>query len=134
MLNYYVSELKEIKSVMFKIIKNIKLSFVYIYSITLLFMGIYLISNSLKIEYIGANYFEGIFYDNNIEKPKEFEVSYKDYFANFDIKDSASDEPEKYFLHSLPKDLHLMDNVKIKKEKFINSLPKDLPFNRGREN
>ena len=88
---------------MFKILKNIKLSFVYIYPITLLLMGTYLISNSI----IRTNFLGDIFYDNNIEELKEFEVSYKNNFANFDIKNSLSDEPEKYFFHSLPEDLHL---------------------------
>ena len=118
---------------MFKKIKSIKFSFQYLCSITLVLIGIFLISSSiLKINLIQHkinfnkknNELKEFSLKNefNHEKYIQFNSDKKNNLVNNDRQVKLSKKLDIGPMLSLPKDLHLIKNVKIKKEKFINSL------------
>ena len=111
---------------MFKKIKSIKFSFTYIYSTVLICIGTFLISNSiLKYDLFHAPKFSfnNEFNYEKISPEKHIAYPYKEKsLAYIDKKLKLSNKSDINLMLTLPDDLHLIKNVKLKKERFINSL------------
>ena len=117
---------------MYKKIKNIKFSFQYFF-ITFILTGTFLIlTSTLKINLIqhklnfnNQNKELKEFSFNNefkIREDMQFNTYKKNNLANKSNKLKFPKRLDIIPLSSLPEDLYLIKNVKIKKEKFINSL------------
>ena len=90
-----------------------------LYSIIFFLVGTFLISNAI----IRTEFFGGMHYTNYQDKElKEFVFSYQSVFTNFNDDISLPNKSEKNMLQSLPKDLYLIKDVKVKKDRFIHSL------------
>jgi len=117
---------------MYNKIKNIIFSFQFFF-ITLILVGILLISSSTlkinlikhKLNFNNKNNELKEFSFNNYFKYREdmqFESYKKNNLANISKKLKLPKKSDIVSMSFFPKDLHLIKNVKIKKEKFINSL------------
>ena len=105
---------------MLKLIRKIKFSFMILYSIIFSLVGTLLISNAI----IRTEFFGGMHYPNYQDKElKEFVFSYQSVFTNFNDDISLPNKSEKNMLQSLPKDLYLIKDVKVKKDRFIHLGP-----------
>lgn len=108
-------------------IKSITFSFKYLYSATLIFIGTFLISSSIlknDLFHLKKLFFNNEFNYDELYRDKfiHYNSYKKNSLAKIDKQPKLTKKSDIDLMLTLPQDLHLIKNVKLKKEKFINSL------------